>query len=226
MKIVSKVWSPRVAATTLAIALGVGGVVAFGLAYARQPSSPPRPPLSSAGRVDPTPASTMLAAAPAMKPRRSVSAHAVGLAASPPIEISIPAIGVTSTIVDLGRNPDGSVEVPSRFHVVGWYKFAVTPGQVGPAVFLGHVDSQSGPGVFYRLGRLHIGDRVVVKRGDGRSVTFAITGVREYAKVAFPSIDVYGNTAKPTIRLVTCGGAFDAATHHYLSNVVAFGEMV
>ena len=131
-----------------------------------------------------------------------------------------------SSIVDLGQNADGTVEVPSRFHLVGWYKFAVSPGQVGPSVFLGHVDSQSGPGVFYRLGQLRIGDRVVVKRRDGRSVVFAITGVREYSKASFPSIDVYGNTSTPTIRLVTCGGAFDSVTRHYLSNIVAFGERI
>jgi sortase (surface protein transpeptidase) len=155
-----------------------------------------------------------------------VPSRAVGVVPSPPVEISIPAIGVQSSIVDLGQNADGTVEVPSSFHVVGWYKYTVTPGQVGPSVFLGHVDSQSGPGVFYRLGQLRIGDRVVVRRTDGRSVVFAITGVREYSKTAFPSIDVYGNTSTPTIRLVTCGGPFDSATHHYISNIVAFGEMI
>lgn len=226
MKLFSKVWSPRVAATTLAIALAVGGITAFGLTYMRRTSPPPRPPLASSGRIEPAPPSTARPTTRRTTPVPPAPTRAVGLSASAPIEITIPAIGVTSAIVDLGRNADGTVEVPSSFHVVGWYKFAVTPGQVGPAVFLGHVDSQSGPGIFYRLGQLRVGDRVVVKRRDGRTVTFAISGVREYAKAAFPSIDVYGNTPVPTIRLVTCGGAFDPATRHYLSNVVAFGEMV
>jgi sortase (surface protein transpeptidase) len=132
---------------------------------------------------------------------------------------------VQSAIVDLGRNADGTVEVPSSFHVAGWYEYGVTPGQDGPAVFLGHVDSVSGPGIFYRLGALRPGDHVVVTRQDGRAVTFVITGVRQYSKIAFPTIDVYANTTIPTIRLVTCGGAFDSATRHYLSDIVAFGQL-
>jgi hypothetical protein len=92
-------------------------------------------------------------------------------------------------------------------------------------VILGHVDSMSGPGIFYRVGALHPGDTVAVTRADGKTVTFVITGVRQYSKTAFPTLDVYGNTPVPTIRLVTCGGAFDSATHHYLSNIVAFGEL-
>ena len=131
-----------------------------------------------------------------------------------------------SPIVGLGLNTDGTVEVPGSFHVAGWYKYGVEPGQVGPSVYLGHVDSVSGPGIFYRLGALHPGDHVIVTRADGQLVTFKITGVREYFKTAFPTIDVYANTSVPTIRLVTCGGAFDNATHHYLSNVVAFGQLI
>lgn len=219
-------WSPRVAATTLAIAMGIGAVAAFGVAYSRNQSPPPRPPLASSGRIARAPGSIAHTRAPHTKPVRPTPPRTVGLAPSPPVEIGIPAIGVQSSIVDLGQNSDRTVEVPSRFHLVGWYKFAVSPGQVGPSVFLGHVDSQSGPGVFYRLGQLRIGDRVVVKRRDGRSVVFAITGVREYSKASFPSIDVYGNTPTPTIRLVTCGGAFDSVTGHYLANVVAFGEII
>ena len=146
------------------------------------------------------------------------------MASSPPTEIDIPKIGVRSIVVRLDRNADGTVQVPDSFHVAGWYEHSVTPGQVGPSVFLGHVDSQSGPGIFYRLGALQPGDRVVVKRLDGRAATFVITGVRQYPKDAFPTLDVYGNTSAPTIRLVTCGGNFDPATHHYLSNIVAYGE--
>ena len=219
-------WSPRVAATTLAIAMGIGALAAFGVASSRNQLPPRRPPLASSGHTARTPGSTAHTRTPHTKAVRPTPPKTVGLAPSPPVEISIPAIGVQSSIVDLGQNADRTVEVPSSFHLVGWYKFAVTPGQIGPSVFLGHVDSQSGPGVFYRLGQLRIGDRVVVRRRDGRSVVFAITGVREYSKAAFPSIDVYGNTSTPTIRLVTCGGDFDSASGHYLSNVVAYGEMI
>jgi sortase (surface protein transpeptidase) len=115
--------------------------------------------------------------------------------------------------------------VPTSFHAAGWYQHSVTPGQVGPPVILGHVDSTSGPGIFYRLGSLRPGDTVTITRADGKTVTFVITGVRQYAKTAFPTLDVYGNTTVPTIRLVTCGGTFDSVTHHYLSNIVAYGEL-
>jgi sortase (surface protein transpeptidase) len=118
------------------------------------------------------------------------------------------------------------VQVPTSFHVAAWYQRSVTPGQLGPSIILGHVDSQSGPGIFYRLGALRPGDRVIVNRLDGSAATFRITGVREYLKTQFPTLDVYGNTPVPTIRLVTCGGSFDRATRHYLSNIVAFGQLV
>ncbi len=144
---------------------------------------------------------------------------------SAPTAINVPALGIQSILTRLDRNPDGTVEVPTSFHTAGWYEHSVTPGQIGPTVILGHVDSTSGPGIFYRVGALHPGDTVAVTRADGKTVTFVITGVRQYSKTAFPTLDVYGNTPVPTIRLVTCGGAFDSATHHYLSNIVAYGEL-
>jgi sortase (surface protein transpeptidase) len=132
---------------------------------------------------------------------------------------------VRSQLVHLDRNPDGTVQVPTSYQIAGWYDRSVTAGQVGPTVILGHVDSKAGPGIFYRLGALHPGDTVTVTRTDHRTVTYTITGVREYAKNQFPTIDVYGNTTRPTIRLVTCGGTFDHTTGHYLSNIVAYGEL-
>lgn len=143
-----------------------------------------------------------------------------------PTAIDIPTIAVHSSLITLGRNPDGTVQVPDSFHVAGWYQFGVRPGAVGPAIILGHVDSKSGPGVFFRLGALKPGDLVRVGRSDGTTVTFEITGVRSYPKSQFPSIAVYGNTPTPTIRLITCGGAFDAATGHYIANTIAFGQIV
>ena len=226
MSSLARRWSPRFAATTFAILLGVGGVTAIVVGYAQRRTPPARPSIAAAGRIAPGPATRATSIA---RPRETVPTTTAPSAATRlarlPVEISIPSIGVQSPIVDLGLNGDGTVEVPSSFHVAGWYKYGAAPGRVGPSVYLGHVDSVSGPGVFYRLGALHPGDHVVIKRADGRTVTFVITGVRQYSKTAFPTIDVYANTAVPTIRLVTCGGAFDPATHHYLSNVVAFGEL-
>ncbi len=132
---------------------------------------------------------------------------------------------MTSTLTSLGLNTDGSVHVPDSFSIAGWFNGSVTPGQVGPTVILGHVDSTSGPGVFFRLGDLRPGDNVTVARLDGTVVTYRITAVRQYPKSHFPTFDVYGNTPVPTIRLITCGGAFDSTTHHYLSNIVAYGQL-
>jgi sortase (surface protein transpeptidase) len=149
-----------------------------------------------------------------------------GLAPSVPTAITIPSIGVSTPLVQLDQNADGSVQVPTSFHVAGWYRRSVTPGQIGPTVILGHVDSKAGPGIFYRLGALRPGNLVAVTRADGSTVRFEITGVREYLKTQFPTISVYGNTATATLRLVTCGGTFDRSTGHYLSNIVAYGRVV
>jgi sortase (surface protein transpeptidase) len=92
-------------------------------------------------------------------------------------------------------------------------------------VIVGHVDSESGPGVFYRLGTLERGDLVRVSWKSGDSVTFRVYAVREYAKASFPSLLVYGATKAPELRLITCGGPFDSASMHYLDNVVVFARM-
>jgi sortase (surface protein transpeptidase) len=226
-------WSPRAAATTLAIILAVAGITATAVGYANRQKPPPRPSAAAAGTITPSTAPP----SPATSTARATASPTGVSATRPttpsqatrfgrlPIAISIPSIGVQSPIVGLGLNADGTVEVPTSFHEAGWYKYGVEPGQNGPSVYLGHADSVSGPGVFYKLGALRPGAHVVVQRADGKLVTFVITGVRQYSKTAFPTLDVYADTPIPTIRLVTCGGAFDSATHHYLSNIVAFGQL-
>ena len=143
-----------------------------------------------------------------------------------PARVAIPAIGVDAAIVRLGVNPDGTLEVPASFGVAGWYKLGVRPGEPGPAVIVGHVDSTSGPAVFYRLGRLAPGAHIRVSWRRGSSVRFSVYAVREYAKSAFPTALVYGPTRRPELRLVTCGGPFDEQTGHYLDNVVVFAHVV
>lgn len=222
MQTMSRRWSPRTAAITGAIVLAVTGSAALLVDYTQRPTPPPRPEAAAAGHVAPSSAPTPPTIRQAHRRLRSPTATVLG--ASPPVEIRIPSIAVQSHIVELGQNADGTVAVPSSFQDVGWYKYGVTPGQNGPAVFLGHVDSTSGPGIFYRVGALHPGDHVLVTRQDGRTATYTITAVRAYPKSAFPTIDVYGNTAVPTIRLVTCGGTFDSASGHYRSNIIAYGQ--
>lgn len=143
-----------------------------------------------------------------------------------PARVAIPAIGVDAAMVPLGLNPNGTLEVPASFAVAGWYKLGVRPGEPGPTVIVGHVDSTSGPAVFYRLGRLRAGARVRVSWRTGSSVRFRVYAVREYAKSAFPTALVYGLTRRPELRLITCGGPFDEQTGHYLDDVVVFARLV
>ena len=145
-----------------------------------------------------------------------------------PVSVAIPQIGVRSKLLSLGLNPDGSIAVPSLATSAGeaaWYKYSVTPGQVGAAVIEGHVDSYQGPGVFYRLGALRPGNQIDVTLANGITAVFRVTGVREYVKDKYPAEMIYGRTDYAALRLITCGGDFDFATHHYLSSVVVFAVL-
>ena len=141
----------------------------------------------------------------------------------------MPAIGVDANIMQLGLNADKTVQVPplSEVRTAGWYKYSATPGATGPSVILGHIDSaQYGKGVFLELGDVKQGNIVTVLRADHMLATFSVTSVAEYPKTAFPTQKVYGNTTGSTLRLVTCGGRFDAATGSYLDNIVVYGDLV
>ncbi len=202
--------------------LAAAGVTVIAVALAAQVSVP-APPASAAGVTGPRipgPRLASPAAAPAPGP-----AAATALPASAAVAVDIPAIGVHSRLERLGLNPDGSVAVPGSYQQAGWYDGSGGLGQAGPTVILGHVDSYSGPGVFFRLGALRPGDIVRVRRADGRTETFTITGVRQYPKDRFPTLAVYAPTSIPTIRLITCGGGFDPASGHYLANIIAFGQL-
>ena len=149
---------------------------------------------------------------------------------SKPVSISIPAIDVTSSLMDLGLNPDGTVEVPSiddPNSEAGWYTGSPTPGEQGPSIILGHIDSRKyGPGVFYNLDKLTAGDMVEVTRDDGSVATFKIDKVESYLKAEFPTDEIYGNISNAGIRLITCGGAFNSDEGSYESNIIAFGSLV
>jgi Sortase domain len=143
-----------------------------------------------------------------------------------PTRLVVPAAGVRSSIVRLGLNLDGTLEVPTDFSVAGWYALGPKPGQRGAAVIVGHLDSKTGPGVFYRLGEVALGNLIWVVSPNRAAIGFRVYAVREYAKTAFPTSLVYGQTAKPELRLITCGGAFDDETGHYLDNVVVFAREI
>ncbi len=145
---------------------------------------------------------------------------------SRPVALAIPSLGVATSVGELGLQADGQIQVPATTRVVGWFRNGVTPGQVGSAVIIGHVDSYLGPGVLFELKTLKAGDSVDLTLADGTRVRFVVTEVVQYLKTAFPDRLVYGaHGASRSLQLVTCGGAFDYATGHYLSNVVVYSRL-
>lgn len=147
---------------------------------------------------------------------------------SRPVALTIPLIGVQTKLMYLGLNSDGALQVPplSMISVAGWYTGSPRPGAIGSAIIVGHIDGYNRAGVFFRLNTLRRGDRIYVRRADGTLVEFRVTSVQTYLKDHFPTEDVYGPVPDAELRLITCGGAFDPATHHYLSNVVVYAAEV
>jgi len=146
-----------------------------------------------------------------------------------PVRIVIPAIGVDAPVMQLGLNPDRTIQVPPLAdpNLAGWYKYGPAPGQIGPAVIVGHIDSvASGGEVFYKLRYLVRGDKVVIYQAGGGTVTYVVDGLQQVPKTAFPTRSVYGSVPYPALRLVTCGGVFNPATHSYESNVIVYGHLV
>jgi LPXTG-site transpeptidase (sortase) family protein len=171
---------------------------------------------------------TTTAAAPPPAPAPTTAAAAdVGLARSIPTSLDVPSIAVHSSLVQLGLNADKTVQVPPVDQPLqaGWYKNSPTPGQVGPAVLLGHIDGDHQEGVFWRLHDVKKGDKVQVGRQDGTTLTFTVSKVDQVAKSSFPTDAVYGNTTDPELRLITCGGAFDASAHNYLDNIIVYATL-
>lgn len=138
-----------------------------------------------------------------------------------PTNIRIEAIGVNTALVELGLDSAGALEAPMDYGVPGWYADGTPPGDVGPAVIAGHVDSKAGPAVFYRLTELRPGDTIQVRRGE-RWLAFTVVSQGRYAKDHFPTAEVYGPTPDAQLRLITCGGDFDRTVNSYRDNVVIY----
>jgi len=143
-----------------------------------------------------------------------------------PVRVSIPAIGVSAPIIPLGLNPDRTMQTPKSYSVAGWFRPGPEPGEVGAAIVVGHVDSHNGPGVFYRLRALRRGDRIGITLVTGRKLQFIVTSSRDVSKQHFPAALVYRHTRRSTLRLVTCGGRFDASTGHYVNNHIVFAWLL
>jgi sortase (surface protein transpeptidase) len=143
-----------------------------------------------------------------------------------PLALSIPAIDVRTNIIRLGQHQDGTVEVPENPAEVGWFHLGPPPGAPGSSVILGHLDSVSGPAVFYRLTELRPGDRIAVRLDDGTTARFRVHSIETYANADFPAQKVYGKQGRSQLNLVTCGGVYDSSRGGYQSNVVVNARLV
>jgi hypothetical protein len=192
--------------TGAAAALIAAGSAVLGFG-ACQNSGPPRP--------DPG----------AARPRAAGPPPGLVLKASAPVRVDIPRIGVHSRLLSLGLEHDGTLEVPplKQAQLAGWYDKGPTPGEPGPAVIVGHVDTKKGPAVFYELGKLRPRDTVDVTRKDGGIAAFTVDSVEHVPKAHFPTKRVYGEVPFAGIRLITCGGDFDG--HSYLDNIIVYGHL-
>jgi sortase (surface protein transpeptidase) len=190
------------------------------------------PAVDLTGPVPATPSSVATAARPPPHPGTgppqptAMSGRSAPLPRSAPVDLRIPAIGVQARLMPLGLTADGGLQVPTDFALAGWYRLGPTPGEAGPVVIAGHVDSYQGPAVFFRLSRLRPGDWVRVARQDGLVTVFRVYGVGQYSKTAFPTDRVYANTESPELRLITCGGAFDTHVRSYSDNIVVYARLV
>ncbi|MFF0944830.1 class F sortase [Kocuria sp. CPCC 205300] len=200
-----------------------------------QPGTTPSATASATSSAAPTPsaapAPSASATAPATAPATAAPTPTAGpspMAASEPVSVRIPALGTDSELLRLGLRDNGSLEVPpgDPGAPAAWYTGSPTPGEVGPAVLLGHVNAtDGGPGVFAGLRSLAPGDRIEVAREDGSTAVFAVERGEQYAKDAFPTLSVYGNTEGPELRLLTCDG-YDAATGEFDDNYVVYAKLV
>ena len=204
-------------AAALALAAGLAVIAggAAGLLLTRH-STPAMRPAAAGVAVLPAPTGPIVAPPPSAAPKPVAA----------PVSLTIPLIGVRTQLITLGLTSAGELQVPSSTAVAGWYTGSPRPGAVGSAIIVGHIDSYSRPGVFYRLIKLTRGDKIYVKRADGTLVEFRVTSVQTYLKDRFPTEDVYGPVPDAELRLITCGGAFDKATGHYLSNIVVYATEV
>lgn len=192
----------------LLLAAAIAGSASPSVAETRVPASPPPAvnPFAAEGMQDP-------------------SAPAITADVGIPIAVRIPSIGVESTLEDLAVDTAGALSPPVDFARAGWYVGGPAPGEIGPAIIAGHVDSAVGPAVFFRLAELQDGDQIIVDTDTGASLTFTVTGRTQSAKAAFPSDDVYSNVPRPELRLITCAGFFDRSVGHYTDNLIVFASL-
>lgn len=197
------------------------GVTALVVAAAMWPSGASEPTLTQ-----PIVGEPVVAVVPSTiaMPAPSTTAMQPDPNAGDPVRVRIPEIGVDADVIDLGLNADHTLEVPEDFEQTGWYTGRSIPGEPGPSVIAGHVDSTTGPAVFFRLRELEEGDFVLVDRTDDLTALYRVNSGVQVEKTSFPTEQVYGPTPEPTLRLITCDGTFDRGAGSYEGNLIVFAD--
>jgi LPXTG-site transpeptidase (sortase) family protein len=209
---------------TLAAAAVAAAVVLVVIVIRAQVSAPQPHP---AGRIDVPTHSSQTHGGPHSK---NTQEAAPPLGPSKPVHLRIPALGVDTPVYPIGLASDGTLAVPQpgpHLNNAAWFENSPTPGQPGPSIIEGHVDSVEGPSVFLELGAIKPGERIEVQRADGRLLTFEVNAVRDFLKSKFPTQLVYGGDqlSQPTLRLITCSD-YDPAIRHHVGNEVVFAHLV
>ncbi|WP_030714298.1 class F sortase [Streptomyces sp. NRRL F-2580] len=202
----------------LAAALLAAALTGCGTATSTAPAPGTAAPGAAASSAPPSISPTTAPAAPVA---------AAPLPASKPVRVRIPAAGVdASPLLGLGLAADGSVEVPSVADgdKIGWYTKGVTPGETGPAVLIGHFDTARGPAVLKDVARVRAGEEITVSRADGSTAVFRVRELEQVDKKAFPTAKVYGDTARPELRVITCGG--EITDGHRPDNIILYADLV
>lgn len=217
-------------AVAVALVLAVIGGLAIVVGVVTQESPPPLSD-GAAGSPSSPQSSASFEPEPATKPAPGGAEPDIDgpvLKPSKPVALSIPAIDVRSQLMHLGLQDDQTLEVPPERpnSKAGWFNLSPTPGEAGPSILLGHVDSaQYGPAVFFELASLTKGDKVTVDRADGTTAVFRVDRTERYAKNEFPTHEVYGTIDHAGLRLITCGGEFDRGEGSYEDNIVTFATL-
>jgi len=161
-------------------------------------------------------------------PEGSLSPLKIGLSLpeSAPVRLRIPTLNIDTGFVALGLTANNEIEIPKGYEEVGWYINGPAPGEIGPAVVLGHVDSYEGPAVFFYLGQLKPGDLIEIERQDGKVAVFRVDYLKRYLQSEFPTELVYGNLDYAGLRLITCSGVYDRETDEYNLNLIVYASLV
>ena len=149
------------------------------------------------------------------------------LPAATPYKLRIPAVDITAPFeTPLDLTDEGGVVVPEAFDAVGWYKYSPTPGELGPSVVLGHVDSNTGPAIFWNLKNLKVGEEIYIDREDGTTATFSVTKLENHTQGSFPTSKVYSDIDHAGLRLITCSGLYNYRTLRYSHNLIVYAALV